>query len=347
MVESRFDAHRGGQALTPLVGRDEELDLLLRRWSQAKDGEGQVVLLSGEPGIGKSRILSALRERLDALEVQALRFQCSPYYMHSAFWPIIDNFERTLKFSRDETIDTKLEKLEALIVSYYERPRADVRFVASILSIPCEERYGALPMTPQKHKDETLRTLVDLTEAAARQNPTVVLFEGRTLGRSHHAGSAGSADRQGENRAGAGRAHLSARVSVALVRTGPCWRVEPVQADPGAERCDGSHAHQRQGVTRGAPRADPDQDRRCAAVCRGVDQVNSRIGRIGRGGRSLRIWWLGSRRHHSGDVTGLADGAAGSLQAGKGDRPNRGRDWTRIQLRADRSGRADGAGPTR
>ena len=126
VTESRFDANRGGSALTPLVGRDEELDLLLRRWSQAKDGEGQVVLLSGEPGIGKSRILSALRERLEAQGVQALRFQCSPYYVNSAFWPIIDNFERALKFTRDETADSKLDKLEALIVDAV-RPAAGRR----------------------------------------------------------------------------------------------------------------------------------------------------------------------------------------------------------------------------
>jgi class 3 adenylate cyclase len=177
VTESRFDAHRGASDLTPLVGREEELDLLLRRWSQAKDGEGQIVLLSGEPGIGKSRILNALRERLEAKGVQALRFQCSPYYLNSAFWPIIDNFDRVLKFARDEAVDAKLDKLEALIVTQYGRPLVDVRFVAAILSIPCEQRYGALAMTPQKHKDETLRTLVDLTGAAARRQPSVMLFE--------------------------------------------------------------------------------------------------------------------------------------------------------------------------
>src|SRR6185369_15880688 len=119
VTESRFDAHHGATGLTPLVGRGEELDLLLRRWRQAQDGEGQVVLLGGEAGIGKSRILSVLRERLEAQGVQALRSQCSPYAVNSAFWPIIDNFERALKFGRDETAAAKLDKLEALVVTQY------------------------------------------------------------------------------------------------------------------------------------------------------------------------------------------------------------------------------------
>ena len=173
---SRFEASQGA-ALTPLVGREQDIGLLLERWQLAQDGEGQVVLLSGEPGIGKSRVLSALHERLEAQGAQALRFQCSPYYLNSAFYPSIDNFERVLKFSRDETLESKLDKLEALVVTHYGRPLTDVRFIASLLSIPCEDRYGELALTPQKHKDETLRTLVDLTEAAARKQPTVMLFE--------------------------------------------------------------------------------------------------------------------------------------------------------------------------
>ena len=173
---SRFEAATQ-EGVTPLVGREQEIGLLMERWALAQDGEGQVVLLSGEPGIGKSRILSALRERLEAQGAQTLRFQCSPYYANSAFWPSIDNFERALRFGRDEPPESKLDKLEALMVTYYGRPLADVRFVASMLSVPCEARYGAIAMSPQKHKDETLRSLVDLTEAATRKQSSVMLFE--------------------------------------------------------------------------------------------------------------------------------------------------------------------------
>ena len=97
--------------------------------------------------------------------------------MNSALWPSIDNFERALKFGRDESPGSKLDKLETLIVTHYGRPLSDVRFIASILSIPCEERYGAHTMTPQKHKDETLRSLADLAEAAARKQPSIMLYE--------------------------------------------------------------------------------------------------------------------------------------------------------------------------
>ncbi|MGE4090306.1 MAG: AAA family ATPase [Candidatus Binatia bacterium] len=175
-ARSRFEATVQA-GLTPLVGREHEIALLLERWQLAREDEGQVVVLSGEPGIGKSRIVSALLEQLPTDGVNTLRFQCSPYHVNSAFYPIIDNFERALKFGRDESAESKLDKLEALVVEHYGRPLEDGRFLAAMLSIPCETHYGAISMTPQKHKDETLRSLVDLTETIAGKHPSVVLFE--------------------------------------------------------------------------------------------------------------------------------------------------------------------------
>ncbi len=173
---TRFEAAHG-ENMVPLVGREPEIRLLLDRWQQARSGTGQVVLLSGEAGIGKSRIVNALRERLEATGARPMRFQCSPYYMNSAFYPPVAYFERTLRFTRDEPAASKLDKLEAMLYGRLGRPLSDVQLVATMMSIPCIDRYGPLPVNPRQFKEETTRALVDLTEAAARQQASVVLFE--------------------------------------------------------------------------------------------------------------------------------------------------------------------------
>lgn len=173
---SRFDA-AAGAGMMPLVGREREIATLMEHWQTARNGTGQAVLLSGEPGIGKSRILSALRGHLAAEGVQPLRFQCSPFYVSSAFYPIISWFEHRLASSREETPASKLDRLESLAVGRFGLPLHDVRFLAGMLSIPCDERYGPLPMTPQLIKAETTRVLLDFVRAAARAQPMLMLFE--------------------------------------------------------------------------------------------------------------------------------------------------------------------------
>src|SRR6266404_1920425 len=138
-VASRFEALRGS-ALTRLIGRDEEIDLLLRRWARAKAGDGQVVLVSGEPGIGKSRIVTALAERLQAEPHIRLRYFCSPYHQDSALFPFIDQLGRASGFARDDPPASKLEKLEALLARAAPLDD-DVAFLADLLSLPLSERH--------------------------------------------------------------------------------------------------------------------------------------------------------------------------------------------------------------
>ena len=174
-VASRFDAATQGR-LTPMVAREHELSQLLECWQLTQAGQGQVVLLGGEPGIGKSRLLSALRERLELNGAQALRYQCSPYHTRSAFYPIIANFERALGFAPNESAASKVDRLEALMIEGFARPRADVRFIAAMLSLPTDG-YESINMSPQRFKNETLRVLAELAEAAALRQPTVMLYE--------------------------------------------------------------------------------------------------------------------------------------------------------------------------
>ncbi len=174
-AEGRFEAlHASG--LTALVGREEEIELLLRRWARAKSGEGQVVLLSGEAGIGKSRLTAALLERLAGEPHTRLRYFCSPQHTDSAFYPIIGQMERGAGLARDDTSQGKLDKLDTLLAQTATSAQ-DAALFAEMLSLPKDGRYPTLELTPQQRRQRTLEALIAQTEALTRQNPVLMIFE--------------------------------------------------------------------------------------------------------------------------------------------------------------------------
>jgi len=174
-VESRFEARSSG--LTPMVGREQEVALLLDRWRLASDGEGQAVLLSGEPGIGKSRIVRTVCDGIEAGPHIRLRYQCSPYFTSTAFHPIIDQIERAADFARDDTAAVKLDKLEALLARGTEHVGEAAPLIAALLSIPTEGRYPPLAHSPQRQRELTIEALVEQLFGLARKDPVLCIFE--------------------------------------------------------------------------------------------------------------------------------------------------------------------------
>src|SRR5437588_3835975 len=172
-VESRFEAlHTTG--LATLVGRDEEVELLMRRWKQAKKGEGRAVLISGEPGIGKSRLTAALCEHIRTEPHARLRYFCSPHYQDSALYPFVAQLERAAGFTREDGVETKLGKLKTLLAPGVGDDD-DIALIGELLSLPS----GAtdLKLSPQRRREKLFEALLTQLEAQSRRRPVVVIFE--------------------------------------------------------------------------------------------------------------------------------------------------------------------------
>src|SRR6266550_4492428 len=173
---SRFDAAHSG-SLTPLIGRSSELSLLLDRWKKVKEGDGQVTLLSGIPGVGKSRLLHELRSHIQHEPHILLHHQCSPYHSHSAFFPVIEQIQKAAQLTAREADADKIAKLKAYLPRSTDSSIEPVLLIAKLLSIPAENHLELSGLTPQQIKNRTISTLVDMLLAFSVQRPTLCIFE--------------------------------------------------------------------------------------------------------------------------------------------------------------------------
>jgi class 3 adenylate cyclase/tetratricopeptide (TPR) repeat protein len=173
---SRFEASQS-EAMTPFVGREHEVALLLDRWRDAAEGEGQVALLSGEAGIGKSRILAALRDRIGEEPHYSLRYQCSPHHANDAFYPISSQIWHAAGLTGGEPTNVRLDKLEVVIARSGLEAKKIGPYLAALLSIPFDGRYPALEMAPSEKKERTIAALIDLFAGLARNAPVLALLE--------------------------------------------------------------------------------------------------------------------------------------------------------------------------
>lgn len=175
-AQNRLDV-AAASGLTPLVGRGTEVTLLQERWSRARDDLGQVVLLSGEAGIGKSRLVRVLTERVALEGAPRLTLPCSPYHTNSAFYPVIDHLQRLLHWHRDVSPEARLTALEQAIQAARLPVEEVVPPLAALLAVPLPERYPRLPLSPQRQKQQTQEALVAWLLAETAQQPVLAVWE--------------------------------------------------------------------------------------------------------------------------------------------------------------------------
>jgi class 3 adenylate cyclase len=329
IAESRFEAARRG--LTDLVGRAAESALLLDRLREARAGAGQIVLLSGEAGIGKSRLAAQLAAEVANEPHTRLRYQCSPYHRDSVLHPFVVALGRAARLAPEDPAETQLDKLEAILAP--ARIAETAPLFASLLSIPTGDRYTPLALSATQQRRLTLAAWLDRLEALARQKPVLMLFE------DVHWADATSLEvldlmvERVRTLASIAADHLPAGIRGALGRS--LARHQHRARPPGTRRGrDPCQARRRPAAATRGDGADRRQDRRCAAFRRGTDQGGARIGPARR-----RTTGLASRRataalRHSGDVAGFIGGASRPAGARQGDRADRRRDRPRILLPA-------------
>ncbi len=173
---SRFEA-TANRRLSPIVGREEEIGLLLKRWAQAREGEGQTVLLSGEAGVGKSRILRGFQEQAKRQAHSRVLYFCSPYHQNTALQPAIDQLERALRFEKDDDLNARLDKLEGVLTQLDLPVRQHAPVLAPLLALSSRERYPALALPPEETKTRTLESLWTVLEAMASTEPVLMIVE--------------------------------------------------------------------------------------------------------------------------------------------------------------------------
>ena len=321
-LRSRFEATRAA-GVTKFIGREHELDFLLQRQRLASKGEGQIVLLSGEPGIGKSRLVATLEERIADQPHTFLQYQCSPHHANSALFPFIAQLERALAFKANDTPEERFNKLEAYLTKTSPRVHELTPLFAALLSIPIGDRHPQPPPNPAQQRRRTFAALLDQFESLALQKPILLSFE------DVHWADAASLELLDLTVERARQLPIFAVLTLRPDFESP-WAGLPNVSSLRLSRLDRSNvesiSHQRGRRPCAAHRSDePDrrQDGRQPVVRRGAYKSGARSGYSCQGQHGLSPQWAFASARHSNDPTRLPDGAPRPPGPCEGDRSDR------------------------